>query len=139
MTSYAAAAMHEYREHGDPAVLTQALATVTRLTAPGAPHTDDSRVLSTLADLLLAHSEVDRGGGLDRAEATARRALETAHAPADRRALSPGSRRSWPTGTGTPSTSPCSTRRSPPAVRASPSCRRTPRCPPSCPPGWSWR
>ncbi|MFD7301518.1 CHAT domain-containing protein [Streptomyces pharetrae] len=84
VTSYAAAAMHEYREHGDPAVLTQALATVTRLTAPGAPHTDDSRVLSTLADLLLAHSEVDRGGGLDRAEATARRALETAHAPADR-------------------------------------------------------
>jgi len=84
VTSYAAAAMHEYREHGDPEVLTRALATVTRLTAPGAPHADHSRTLSTLADLLLAQSELDRGSGLDRAEAAARRALEVAGTPADR-------------------------------------------------------
>ncbi|MER6347751.1 CHAT domain-containing protein [Streptomyces sp. NPDC001595] len=82
--SYAAAALHEYRESGDPASVARALATVTRLTAPGAAHADSSPVFGSLTDLLLAHGELTRPRDLDPAEAAARRSLELAGTPEHR-------------------------------------------------------
>ncbi|WP_449341881.1 CHAT domain-containing protein, partial [Streptomyces aurantiogriseus] len=52
--------------------------TVTRLTAPGAAHADDSQVLGTLADLLRATGERARPPEYGPAEAAARRSLARA-------------------------------------------------------------
>ncbi|MFI9149136.1 CHAT domain-containing protein [Streptomyces sp. NPDC053367] len=85
-TSFSAAAIHEYRESGDPAGIPHALALLTRLTEPGAPYADDSRVLAALFDLHLAHTEEDAHADYGPAEAVARRALATAGTPEHRAA-----------------------------------------------------
>ncbi|MEV5308983.1 CHAT domain-containing protein [Streptomyces sp. NPDC052610] len=84
VTSYTAAALHEYRAHGDPEVVTRALATVRRLTAPGAAHADDSAVLNSLVVLLLAQRELSPTSDLGPAEAAARRAVDLAGTAARR-------------------------------------------------------
>ncbi|MGW1779799.1 CHAT domain-containing protein [Streptomyces sp. NPDC002143] len=78
LTSYATAALYEYRDSGRIEPVERALATMTRLTAPGAAHAEDGKVLGALADLLLATGEATRPPRHGPAEAAARRSLARA-------------------------------------------------------------
>ncbi|MFI6032679.1 CHAT domain-containing protein [Streptomyces sp. NPDC051315] len=82
--SYGTAVLHEHRESGGTEAVRRALDTVARLTAPGAAHADDSRVLGTLADLLLVTGERARPPQYGPAEAAARRSVARAGTPEHR-------------------------------------------------------
>ncbi|MEV7887859.1 CHAT domain-containing protein [Streptomyces sp. NPDC002817] len=84
VSSYGAAAMHEYRETGDHEVITRALTTVTRLTAPDGAHAGDFRPLRARCLLLLAHSEAMAVPDYGPVEEAARRTLEHTRSAADR-------------------------------------------------------
>ncbi|MFF3843964.1 CHAT domain-containing protein [Streptomyces sp. NPDC002328] len=76
--SYGTAVLQEHRATGGTDAVDRAVATVTRLTAPGAAHADDSQVLGTLSDLLRATGERARPPEYGPAEAAARRSLTRA-------------------------------------------------------------
>ncbi|MFF4271720.1 CHAT domain-containing protein [Streptomyces sp. NPDC001536] len=82
--SYGAAAMHEYRETGDPAAVVRALAVVTPLTGPGGAHAGDSPALRALCNLRLARSESEAVPDHGPAEEAARRALAHARSAVER-------------------------------------------------------
>jgi tetratricopeptide (TPR) repeat protein len=85
VAALAVAAVNEFRESGDPAVIDRAVAVVTPLTTDGGPHADSCDAVGGLCELLSAAAEAGRVP-LRSAEEVARRCLDLADGAADRAA-----------------------------------------------------
>ncbi|PWI18896.1 hypothetical protein DI272_35700 [Streptomyces sp. Act143] len=84
VSSYGAAAVHEFRETGEIAVIDRALAVVTPLTLPGGAYAEASAAHRALCMLRLARADDEAAFDHRPAEAAARRALSLARSAADR-------------------------------------------------------
>ncbi|WP_329340102.1 CHAT domain-containing protein [Streptomyces sp. NBC_00663] len=84
VSSYSAAAVHEFQETGDEAVIERALAVVTPLTAPGGVHAETAPAHRALCRLYLIRADSETAFDHVPAEAAARRALSLARSATDR-------------------------------------------------------